>query len=596
MEFTNKAIAHLLRSVAAVYLLKNEIRFKVIAYERAADTIDHLDRELKDIWENGKLTTVSGVGPSILSHIDEYFRKKQDSYLVRILRRIPAPVFSLMKVPGIGPKRAYKLVTALRIKSEKTAVEKLREACLDDKVAQIDSFGEKSQEEILKAINIHKQSANKEERMPLLYAYSLAQQIMTYLKKNKHVKRVDALGSLRRMVTTIGDIDLAVLCDKEHEKEVIEWFTAYSDKIYIQEKGDKKASIITSARKQVDLRVAGKENYGAMLQYFTGSKTHNIKLREYALKKGFSLSEYGIKSLKKRQKTLQFPSEEEFYHFLGLPYIPYELREGTNEIELALKHELPKLVETTDIKGDFHIHSNYDLQPSHDFGTDSYEKIVKKAASMNYEYVAFSDHNPSLSNHIDKQIINILKRRKDFIVQRIMSNKFKHSNYFISLEVDILPDGRIALPDKALEYVDMIIVSIHSRFQMDRDEMTNRILKGLAHPKVKILGHPTGRLLQKRGEIDADWERIFTVCKKNNTALEINAWPQRLDLPDILVRQAVEAGVKLVINTDSHAVFQMDNMFYGVTVARRGWAKKSDIINTRDYHEVRRWIEGGEIK
>jgi len=298
-----------------------------------------------------------------------------------------------------------------------------------------------------------------------------------------------------------------------------------------------------------------------------------------------------IKNQKSKIKNLyKFMDEESFYKFLGLQYIPPELREGTDEIDIALKHKLPELVELKDIKGDFHIHSSYDLEPSHDLGQNSYEEILEKAKSLGYEYVAFADHNPSISNHTASEIVEILKRRKQYIVQKIMSKNFERIKYFISLEVDILPDGKIALPKGALNYLDMIIVSVHSRFKMEKNQMTKRILRALSFPQVKILGHPTGRLLGKREEIDADWLAIFYECKRRNIALEINAWPERLDLPDNLVKLAIENGVKLVINTDAHEIYEMDNMFYGAAVARRGWAKKSDIINTMSYKEVKKWL------
>jgi DNA polymerase (family 10) len=623
---TNKEISHLLRSVAATYLLTGENRFKIIAYERAADTVDHLNRELYDIWENNNLFSLTGIGPSILSHIDEYFKKGKNSHLIKVIKKIPQAVFSLMKIPHIGPKKAYKLVNVFKLKNVNFAIDDLYKACLNNKVANIESFGTKSQEEIKKGIEIYRRAKTKQERMPLPYAYSLAQEMIDYLKKHPLVSQVDALGSLRRMTSTIGDIDVAVQVQGsrfkvQSYKKIIDYFINYPRRISVLNAGENKASILVTGNKQIDLRIQDKQSYGSMLQYFTGSKAHNIKLREYALKLGYSLSEYGIKPLKKVQsspmfqsesdprrywsgrrtkfkvqnynpklKIFEFENEKEFYGFVGLQYIPPEIREGTDEIELAQKHQLPKLVEMKDIKGDFHVHSSYDLKPSHDLGENSCQEILNKAKDLNYDYLAFSEHNPSISNHTEGQIVEILKRRKQDIVQKIKSKEFERIKYFISLEVDILPDGKIAIPQKALSYLDMIIIAIHSSFKMDKENMTKRILKALSYPKVKILAHPSGRLLGKREEIEADWPVIFAECLKKNIALEINAWPQRLDLPDNLVRQAVDNNIKLAINTDAHKNLEMDNMFYGVAVARRGWAKKSDIINAWDYKDVRNWI------
>lgn len=595
---TNKEISYLLRCVAAAYLLTGENRFKVIAYERAADTVDHLNRELYDIWESGHLFSVEGIGPSILSHIDEYFKKKEDSHFLQIINKIPQSVFVLMKIPRIGPKKAFKLVKALELTNPETAIEDLYQACLNNKVAQIETFGEKSQEEIIEGIEIFKKGEIKQERMPLPYAYNLALEVINYLKKHPLVERVDILGSLRRMVATIGDIDIAIQIKNQKSKiksykEIINYFINYPKKISVLNAGENKASILVTGNRQVDLRIQEKESYGSMLQYFTGSKSHNIKLREYGLKLGYSLSEYGIKKIKnQKSKIYKFENEEDFYKFLGLQYIPPELREGTEEIELAVKNQLPKLVALKDIKGDFHIHSSYDLEPSHDLGENSYQEILNKAKNLNYKYLAFADHNPSITNHKEDEIIEILKRRKQYIVQKIMNKNFERLNYFISLEVDILPDGQIALPEESVKYLDFIIVSIHSRFKMSKKEMTKRILRAISYPKIKILGHPTGRLLGKREEIDVDWLAVFKECRKRNIALEINSWPERLDLPDNLVKQAIKNQVKLIINTDAHNVQEMDNMFYGVAVARRGWARKNDTINTWEEREVRKWIFG----
>jgi DNA polymerase (family 10) len=319
-----------------------------------------------------------------------------------------------------------------------------------------------------------------------------------------------------------------------------------------------------------------------MLQYFTGSKSHNIKLREYGLKKNLSLSEYGIRDIKSK-KLHEFNNEKDFYNFLTLQYIPPEIREGTNEIELAKNSKLPDLVKLSDIKGDLHLHSSYNLQPSHDLGNNSFREILTKAKELNYEYVGFSEHNPK-SSLTDKEVIKIMKKRKDQI------EKINNAHCFIGLEVDIFPNGHIALPHEAIEYVDYLIVAVHSSFNLGVKEMTTRILEALNNPKVKILGHPTGRYFGKREGFQLEWEKIFEACKKNNIALEVNAWPKRLDLSDTEVREAINHGVKLIINTDAHDVNQMHNMFYGVSVARRGWAKKSDIMNTLSYKKFKEWL------
>ncbi len=588
-KFSNKDIAHLLRSVSAAYELKKGNRFKIIAYDRAADTVEHFPEEIKDVWAEGKLSSVPGIGESIAKHLDEYFKTGKSKHFEEIFKGIPSPVFILMKIPGIGPKRAYKLARNLKIFNDKTAIPDLKKAALENKIAGLEGFGEKSQTEILEAIKRLQEIRQVEERMPLPYADEKARQIIEYLKKNPLITRVDVLGSLRRMVSTIGDIDIAVAGEDTNAKEIINYFIKYPKARKVDNAGEKKASIIIDPNIRVDLRVQDEPGYGSMLQYFTGGKAHNINLREYGLRKGYSLSEYGITNLNKKELH-RFKDEESFYEFLGLEYIPPELREGTDEIERAKNKTLPKLIELTDIKGDLHIHTSFDVKPSHDLGMADPLEIAVKAKQLGYEYVGFSDHNPNLAHNSRQRINEIMKRRKAYIDKVLSPQKVEHSKYFIGIESDILPDGQIALPKESVDYLDYVIVSIHSSFSMGIKEMTKRVIRGLEFPKVKILGHPTARLLNKRESIQLDWNEIFAVCRKKDIALEINAWPNRLDLPDTLVRDAIDAGVRLVIDTDAHVLHEMDFMFYGVEVGRRGWATRSAIMNTLPFNEFKNWI------
>lgn len=607
MQTSNKDIAHLLRSVAAAYELKGFNRFRRIAYEQAADAIEHLNREIYDVWQNGELEAVSGVGATLSNHLDEYFAKKgsEQTYLIRQIKEFPPSVFELMKVPGLGAKRAYKLSQQFNISAAETSLSDLLKFAEAGKIAPLDGFGEKSQTAIITSIKTFLQEQHSEVRMPLAYATELAEEIIAYMKQNPHIEQIDSLGSLRRQVATIGDIDLAAVTDKKYFTEIISHFIAYPGRVKTETQGENKASMTVAGGRDVDLRLSEPESYGAMLQYFTGSKLHNIRLREYALKKGYSLNEFGIKSLEQSHSGKRsasriperswasqddgryiFKTEEEFYNFLGLPWIPPEIREGTNEVELAIKNKLPGLVTLPQIRGDLQIHSDYDLTSSHDVGEDSIDTIIKQARLLKYDYIAITDHNPAQSVGSEDKIVDIMKAR-----QQYFANYQEKFNIIISCEVDITPDGGIALPRRALEYVDMILVSIHSSFRQDRQTMTGRILNALSNPKVKVLAHPTGRLLGKRQEIEADWTAIFKECKKRGIAVEINSYPERLDLPDSLVRQAKDMGLKFTLGTDAHGALQMENMRYGVSVARRGWLEKSDIINTRTWKEVRKWIE-----
>lgn len=576
---TNLEIARELRNVAAAYQILDENRFKIIAYEKAADSIEHLTSEAKDLWDDKKLNDIPAIGATIAGHLDELFRTGKVKHWQAVMKKVPEAVFPLLSVPGIGPKKAYKLVRELRLKSEKTAIFDLEKAAKRGTIEPIEGFGKRSQEVIYEGIGSFKRGAVKENRMALPIADSIAQQVISYLKKNTHVVRVDALGSLRRCVSTIGDIDIAAATTKPNE--VIQHFLKYPHE-KIVEKGPSGATLLLTNGRQVDLRVQKPQAYGAMLQYFTGSKNHNIKLREFALEKNLSLSEHGIKHVGSG-KIEQFATEEAFYKRIGLPYIPPELREDKGEI----KKPIPKLVEPEDIKGDLHVHSNYDLEPSHDLGKNSVAEFLRKAEALGYEYVGFADHNPSISKHSDKEIIDIMKRRKNYYEH----HKSSRTHFLLLCEVDILPDGKLALPIDAFAYLDALIVSIHSAFGQNRKTITERILKALSfHPKVRIFGHPTGRLLGSREGVDADWEKIFEIVKKRDIALEINAHPNRLDLPDSLVYEAVRQGIKFCVSTDAHDIVGMDVMKYGVSVARRGWVQKRDIVNTMSYNDFKEWL------
>lgn len=603
---TNLEIAELLRQMSAAYLILGENRFKIIAYDRAADSIEHLTSELKDYWDDGKLEEVPGVGKGIADSLDELFRTGKVRHFEEVKKKIPQAIYPLLLVPGIGPKKAYKLVLELGLKSEKTVIDDLEKAATAHKIEPLEGFGEKSEQDILQAIATYRKGSIKENRMVLSIADSIAQALMVYLKKHEAVEDVDVLGSLRRQVSTIGDVDISVATKKP--EAVLDYFLEYPHQELI-ERGPTGASVRLHNGRQVDLRVQDPEGYGAMLQYFTGSKNHNIQLRTYALSRGLSLSEHGIKHVK-TGKIDKIKTEEAFYKALGLPYIEPELREDKGELELAKAGKLPKIVELSDMKGDLHIHTNYDLQSSHDLGANPVEDYLDMAAELGYEYIGVSDHNPKTSGLSESQIVDIMKRRQEFYQkhyenwilgssprmtkkeERGMTKKERESvHIFVSCEVDITPDGTLALPEAAFEYVDMAVVSLHSSFTQDRKTVTKRILTALgSHPKVRVMGHPTGRLLTRREGVDANWPEVFEFCAKHDIAMEINAYPDRLDLPDALVYDAVKKGVKFTIDTDSHAADQMAMMKYGVSVARRGWASARDIVNTKGYNEFKKWL------
>jgi DNA polymerase (family 10) len=493
-----------------------------------------------------------------------------------------------MKVSGIGPKTGYRLVMELQI-SEKNPLQDLQKKAEAGMIAQLEDFGEKSQEDIIRGIGEYLEKPD--ERMLLPRAITIADEVMEWMKKEKAVKNIEALGSSRRKAATVGDIDMAVATDSP--QVVMDHFVRYPNASRTIEKGEKTASILLPGGVQVDILVIEPKAWGSALQHFTGSKHHNIALREYSLKKHLSLSENGIKDTK-TEKMHTYDTEEKFYNALGLQWIPPEMREDMGEIQAALKNELPQLVELSDIRTDLQIHSDFDIETSHDVGASSMKDIVLKAAELGYEYVAVTEHNPSQKGHNEKDIYNLLSAKKKTIEQVNISMKSKMKTrapkLFNSLEIDMLPNGDLPVSEEALELLDFALVSIHSSFDQSRKVQTARVLKALNHEKVKIFAHPTGRKINHREGVELDWPQIFDFCIQKNKWIEINADPMRLDLPDFLVKEAVDRGVLLTMGTDAHHVDAMDNMLWGISVARRGWAEAKNIVNTRSLEEFEKLL------
>ncbi len=590
---SNLEISKIFRNVAASYIIKNEkkFRFQIIAYQNASEIIKNLTSSLYETYKLGKLSEIPGIGQTIKSHLEELFKTGKVRHFNWVFKGIPNSVFILMEIPSLGPKKAFKLVKKFKLTNSDTVINDLKKISHLGKIAKMEGFGKKSEASLIRSINEYENQAGKLKKMNLPYALETANKIIEYLKRNEFVDQIEVLGSLRRKKETVGDIDIAI--SSKNPRSVIEYFIKYPFIERVIEKGRVSASILIFGGVQVDLMIQPRESYGSLLQHLTGSKEHNIKLREVALKKGLSLSEYGIRKAMKHKNILKtYDTEKKFYNAIGLEFIPPELRENNGEIELSMANMLPKLVELKDIKGDLHIHSSYPIEPSHDLGHDSIESILKKAALLNYEYIGFSEHNPSISKHTEKQIYEILAKRNDFIEHKIES--IKNVRVFKLLEVDILPNGNLPINNSTLNLLDGVIVSVHTSFNLSRDKMTKRILNALLNPKAKILGHPTGRLLEERLGYELDWDLIFDFCNRNKKAIEINSWPKRLDPPPEIIKKGVENNVKFIINTDSHALEQMDLMKYGIYMAKRGWATKNDILNCLSYNKIYSWLKGGE--
>ncbi len=562
---TNLQIAELLRNVAASYQLQdpNKYRFQVIAYNRAADSVEHATSELKDLWDDNKLSDVPSIGTSIAEHLDEIFKTGKSTHFDKLMKDIPKEAFTLMALPKIGLKTALKMIDEL------------------------------PKSEIKKLLDKAQKLTDKDRRLLLPYAENIASEVVEWLSKCSEVEKIDVLGSLRRKAATVGDIDIAVATNKP--LEVIKKFISYPKIQKIIEQGEHTASILLPSNVQVDLLVMEPEKYGSALQHFTGSKFHNIALREHALKLGYSLSEYGLRKIRnKKEEIKNFRTEQELYNFLKLDYIEPELREDTGEIEAAINKTLPNLIKLEDIKADLQIHSDFDIETSHDLGIDSMKKLTEKGRELGYEYIAFTEHNPSKSKHTEKQIEDLLKRKREKVDQLNYSREKRIPFVFNSLEIDINKDGSLPISVKGLETLDFALVSIHSVFDLSRLDMTKRIINALSYPKVKIFAHPTARKINEREGVEIDWPKIFDVCLKQCIFLEINADPMRLDLPDILVREAVKCGVKLTLGTDTHEIMMMDNMKYGVNVARRGWCEKKDMINCLSLEDLKKELKEGD--
>ncbi len=577
MNLSNAEVANMLRNVATALTLKKANSFQVRAYENAADSIEHSTADIRDLWEEDKLDELPGIGKGLQEHLNELFKTGQVKHFESLMGDFPKVIYELIKIPGVGPKTAQELVE-LGVKNLEDLEEKLEKGTLVEA-----GFSAKIAEKIKLGVVEYKGLGN---RILLPVAGEQAEKIVEYIKKDPNVTHADYLGSLRRRVVTVGDLDFAA-ATKDPEKTLHHFATMPGVKHVVSE-GGYKAMVVLNNGMHVDLLVGEPESYGALLQHFTGGKNHNIHLRTLAEKKGFSLSERGVKDIK-TGKVKPIRAEKELYDMLGMQTPDPELREDTGEIEAALKHQLPKLITLADIKGDMHLHSNFPMEPSHGPGANKLEEIVEKAKSLKYEFVGLSDHSPGFTKNSKDKIIQLIETRTKYI-HKLRKNT-KSIRVLNGLEIDILTDGSLSVPDEALKTLDYCVAGVHSSHKMSKDQMTERILKALSSPYVEIISHPTGRLLNQRQSYDADWDKIFKFCAEHKKLLEVNAFPNRLDLRDDLIRQAKELGCKFIIDTDAHEISQMDNMEYGVSLARRGWLEKEDVVNTWSWEKVKAWFE-----
>ncbi len=565
----NRELVRIFNEIALILELE-EVQWEPRAYRNAANSIENLSKDVKEIYEEGcrdALEEISGIGESISESIEEHIKNGKMKKYEKLKKKYPKEITKLVNLEGLGAKKVKKLIKELDIKSKKD----LEKAAKNHKIRGIEGFGKVTEENLLQSLKTQK---IRENRYLLNEILPVAEEIIGYLKK--YSNKINYAGSLRRMKETIGDIDILVTSDEP--KKVMEKFVNMDEVKRVLSKGKTRTSLVLEEQgMQVDLRVVDKKEYGAALMYFTGSKQHNVALRKEAIKQGYSLSEYGLEK-KETGRKARAKTEKEIYKKLGYSYIPPEMRENRGELELAKKNKTPELVTLEDIKGDLQMHTN------HSDGNNSVEEMAKAAKKLGYEYIAITDHSPSsrIASGLEKKELKKLWKEIDS-VEKIKILK--------GSEVDIQKNGKLDYKNDVLEKLDLVIVSVHSNFKMGKKEMTNRLLKALDNEFVNILAHPTGRQIGKRKGYDADWEKVFEKAKENNVALEINASPERLDLNDDLIFKAREIGNKFAINTDAHSAHSLDNIKFGIGQARRGWLEKNKVINTFSLKKLKKFLE-----
>ncbi|MFO7882348.1 MAG: DNA polymerase/3'-5' exonuclease PolX [Kosmotogaceae bacterium] len=573
----NRELAEIFNEMADILEFQN-VQWKPRAYRSAARRIKNLDEDVEEIYkEHGKkgLSDIEGIGKSLAEHIAEYLEKGKIEKYEELKKEVPEQLSALLKIEGLGPSKVRDLVNKLDVKS----IEDLKKAIEEKEIRNLEGFGEKTEQNILKSLEQYELS---NERMHIDTAMNIATEIIEYLKKNANVKKIDYAGSLRRMKETIGDIDILTVAPDN--KKVMDIFTNMSGVSRVQLKGDTKSTVELKEGVDVDLRVVPEKSYGAALLYFTGSKDHNIQLRKIAIDKGYKLSEYGLFEMKENDeegKWISGKTEEDVYKSLGLTFIPPELRENSGEIKKAKGNKIPQLITLEDYKGDLHMHTKYSD------GAGTVEDMLLKAEELGYEYIAISDH--SVSERIASGLsVDRLEKQWEEIDN--ISKKYK-VKVLKSAEVDILPDGGLDYPEEILDKMDLVIAAIHSRFKSSEDEMTKRIIKAFETGKINIFAHPTGRMIGKREGYNVNMKRLFKTASENNVVLEINSDPNRLDLNEVHILQAKRHGIKFAINTDSHSPSTLKNVKYGIGMARRGWLEPEDVINTMSWKELKSFFK-----
>ncbi|MEJ2294131.1 MAG: DNA polymerase/3'-5' exonuclease PolX [Candidatus Lokiarchaeota archaeon] len=558
-QLKNNKIADMLYEIADLLELKG-IQFKPQAYRRAARNIKSLPESIESLYVEGELKEIPGVGESIALKIKEILETGKLQYLDDLKEEFPKHLQNLLKIQGLGPKRLMKLYKELDIKN----LEDLEKALKNEEIQKIEGFGKKSEENILKGIQLYKES---QKRFLLGDILPIALELKNMLIKQEVTEKVEVAGSIRRRKETIGDVDILVVSD--NPSQIMDFFVNLEMVNRVLSKGLTRSSVITKNNLQIDLRVIERSSFGSALLYFTGSKEHNIKLRKIALERNWKLSEYGLRD-KDKNVVIAQEKEDQIYKVLNMEYIPPELREDRGEIEAAIENKLPKLIELSDIRGDLHIHTKWSV------GENSIEEMAHKGIVLGYQYIAICDHTKGLqvANGLDEN-----RFTEQFKEIDKLNEKLDEIEILKGAEVNIDSNGKLDMNNSILKELDVVIASIHSGFKSTNQMLTDRLISAMHNDYVNIIGHPTGRIIHHREALDLDLTKIFNMASVLGIYMELNSYPNRLDLSDINCKKAKNSDLKIVINTDAHNKTHMNYMELGVVTAKRGWIEKPDVLN-----------------
>ena len=572
----NQEIAKVFNDIADILEIKGDNPFRIRAYRRAAQNIDGFAGDIAETPEE-ELRKIPGIGHDLAEKIKEYVTTDHLEFYEELKKEVPHSLVEMLSVPSLGPKTVKMLFEKLKINN----IDKLEQLAKKGELKGLPGIQAKTEENILKGIAMVRR---RTDRFPIGRVLPIAEDILKKLKDAAPVKEIALAGSLRRWKDTIKDIDM--LATSRDPKKVMNVFTRLPHVKEVLMKGPTKSSIVTRENIQVDLRVVEEDSVGAALAYFTGSKAHNIRLREMAVKKGLKINEYGVFDVKTNKK-IGGKNEADIYKALGLLFIPPELREDTGEIEAAFERKLPELFELSDIKGDLHVHTKYS-DGSHDI-----EELVDEARKRGYKYIAITDHSKGLGVARGMSIEKLLEQNK-----KIEAVNKRLKNFFLlsGVEMDIRSDGTMDYPDEVLKKLDIVVASIHSGFRQSKEQLTKRLVSAMKNPFVSIIAHPTGRLIGERDAYDVDIDEVLMTARDTGAAIEVNAYPLRLDLSDIYIRKAKGMGIPLAISTDAHVAYQFDFMRYGVGIARRGWLEKKDVLNTYPYKALLKRLKNKQYK